>query len=374
MNPSNTQSQSATPAGTRHQVLAELCRQPGVWISGGELSRLLAVSRNAVWRAVRQLSEAGYVIESVTGRGYRLMPAADPLTAAGIRAALDRPRRFRLDVHATLDSTNSRIKALARDGAPDGTVVIAEHQRAGRGRMGRSFFSPPGTGLYFSLLMRPDTPAPAVPDDRSGDAPNGGTPAAPLSESLPVSVLPAVAAAVTAAVLEEQLGLSCGIKWVNDLYLDGRKVCGILTEAEMDLETGAPAYIVLGVGLNLYPPAGGFPPELDGIAAALLPDAAPRPGLRPALIAAWLNRWAALNQSGELAAVRDAYRQRSILTGRTVQITAAGTRLTAEAVGIDDDFRLLLRLPDGGQRAIHCGEATLHRPPHPNRKNRKARP
>uniref|UniRef100_UPI0024ADA380 HTH domain-containing protein n=1 Tax=Porphyromonas macacae TaxID=28115 RepID=UPI0024ADA380 len=349
-------SSSNTSAGTRHRVLAELMRQPGDWISGGELSRLLSVSRNAVWRAVRQLAEAGYVIESVTGRGYRLMPSGDTLTASSIRAALDQPHRFHLEVHPTLDSTNSRLKALARDGAPDGTVVTAEHQQAGRGRMGRSFFSPPGTGLYFSLLMRPDA---------CGAAPPNGTACSPggrLSDALPVSVLPAAAAVVTAAVLEEQLGLSCGIKWVNDLYLDGRKVCGILTEAEMDLETGAPAYIVLGVGLNLYPPAGGFPPELDGLAAALLPDTAPRPGLRSTLIAAWLNRWTALNQIGSLGAVRDAYRKRSILTGQTVQITAAGERLTAEAVGIDDDFRLLLRLPDGERRAIHCGEATLHRP------------
>ena len=251
----------------REQILAALEAQKGNYLSGEALAKEFFVSRNAVWKAIAALRKEGHRIEAFTNRGYRLAPESDVLTPQSIAACLgDMAELFTIHVEQSLPSTNTHLKALAAEGAPEGTVVVAQEQTAGRGRMGRSFFSPRGSGVYFSLLLRPNM--------RAMDA---------------TLVTTAAAVAVTDA-LKSVCGIDAHIKWVNDVYVGERKVCGILTEGSFNVETGAIDSIVLGIGINVEPPPEGFPDELRPIAAPLYMGSAPA-GVRSRLIAAVLSRF-----------------------------------------------------------------------------------
>ena len=225
---------------TKEKLLELLEENREEYLSGEELAGTLAVSRAAVWKAVKSLQQEGYPIDAVTNRGYRLSRGGDRLSAPGIRKYLKGAcRELPITVVEETQSTNTALRALAEAGAPEGTVYIAQSQTGGRGRMGRSFFSPAGTGLYLSLLLRPTTWEPAR-----------------------AAQLTAAAAAAMCEAIREVTGKEPGIKWVNDLLLDGKKVCGILTEASFSMESGVLEYAVLGLGVNVYPPEGGFPKEL----------------------------------------------------------------------------------------------------------------
>ena len=189
---------------------------------------------------------------------------SDELSADGIERRL-RHKELDVRVYRTISSTNTVLKALAADGAGANLALVAEHQTAGRGRMGRSFCSPSGTGLYFSLLLRPKVPA---------------------AEAMSMTACAAVAVSRT---IEELTGRSTRIKWVNDILIGQKKVCGILTEAGIDGETGMLRYAVIGVGINVREPEGGFPPEIAGIAGAVL-DREQIPDIRCRLAAGVLDR------------------------------------------------------------------------------------
>ena len=187
-------------------------------------------------------------MQAVSNRGYASPPAKAGLSAPGIYGHLADPKRYFLHVHDTVTSTNTLLRELAQQDAPEGTVVLANAQTAGRGRCGRVFYSPCRSGIYMSLLLRPKLP---------------------VEETLFITA----AAAVSAAdAINAAAGVRTRIKWVNDIYLQERKVCGILTEGALDLENGMLRYAVLGIGINIAPPEDGFPPELSGIAGSLFPD------------------------------------------------------------------------------------------------------
>ncbi|MBQ8894437.1 MAG: biotin--[Clostridia bacterium] len=237
-------------------------------------------------------------------------------------------RDCRIETVPLIDSTNRAVKDLAEQGAPEGLVFFAEEQTAGRGRMGRSFFSPPGSGLYFSVLLRP-------------------------KDTDPLKITVAAGVAVARAV-QETLGLELQIKWVNDLYFKNKKVCGILAEglvSEEGLE-----YCVLGVGVNVFAPRAGFG-ELDVIAGALLEE--PRDGLRAKLAAAILNHFSALYENLEDPAILQEYRGRSYLQGKTVTALRGNERFRAMVVGIDDTAALLLKRENGQVVALSSGEVQL---------------
>lgn len=220
------------------------------------------------------------------------------------------------------DSTNDRAKELARAGAPHGAAVLARRQTAGRGRMGRSFLSPEG-GLYLSAVLRPE-----LPPDRW-----------PL-------VTPLAAVAVCRAV-ERETGVSCAVKWVNDLLLGGKKLCGILCES-------AGGAVVCGVGLNLRPPPGGWPPELRDLATAL-PVPVDRAALARAVLHELLTLCAALPDTGFL----DEYRARSAVPGKAVTVRDPNGDYDAVAEGIDDRAGLVVALPDGTRRTLRAGEISI---------------
>ena len=317
----------------RDAVLAELLQKRGQYLSGEELAASLSVSRNAVWKAIGQLRSEGYPIEAATNRGYRLT-GGDVLSREGIQRYLQTPE---VDVHVytSVGSTNTLLKVWAEDGCSEGTTAVAEEQTSGRGRRGRSFFSPRGTGLYLSVLLRPESSAGAA---------------------LAITTAAAVAAAET---LEALSGEEAQIKWVNDIFMHGRKVCGILTEASLDVESGGLRYAIVGIGINVLSPAGGFPAELRESAGAVFDDSA-LPDLRCRLAAALLDRFFERYRALGSEECFDAYRRRCLVLGRRVTVLSGGVAVgEGEVLDLEQDYSLRIRYADGTEGLLNSGEVSV---------------
>ena len=219
---------------TKERLLALLEAHKGEYLSGEELAGQLNISRTAVWKAIKSLRSAGYEIQAAQNRGYCLDASTDVLSVQGIRNYLEPcAQGCQLELIPCTVSTNALVRQRAAGGAAEGLVILANQQTKGRGRMGREFYSPPDTGLYMSLLLRPG--------------------AIPPAQAIHITTMAAVAACLAIDALCPR---QPQIKWVNDILLRGKKVCGILTEGSFDLETGKLDDVVLGVGFNVYPPAG----------------------------------------------------------------------------------------------------------------------
>lgn len=258
---------------------------------------------------------------------------ADEITAAGVRGYLGPlAERIGVQVLPVCQSTNLLLKQQAA-GLPEWHTLIAGYQTGGRGRSGRSFFSPEGSGLYMSVLLRPRLPA----ED---------------------AVLITAAAAVAVCRAAEQLGAdSARIKWVNDVFLRGRKVCGILTEACSGQEPGALGHVVLGIGVNVTEPDGGFPPDIADTAGAMFP--AHQSALRARLAAAILRQLYSLYAQLPRRDFVTEYQARSLVVGREVDVLQNGAVRRALALAVDDRCRLVVRYPDGEQRALFSGEVSI---------------
>ena len=310
---------------TRQALLQALSAAVGSYVSGQQLAETLGVSRAAVHKAAAALTAQGYALEAAPRRGYRLA-GGDPFCAEAVG-----PYPAPIHIYDTLQSSNLTAKQLALGGAPHGTLVLTAHQKAGRGRLGRRFESPAGKGVYLSLILRPALSA--------ADA-----------QSVTISAAVAVARAVKALC-----GLELGIKWVNDLYYQGRKVCGILTEAGTDLESGQLEWLVVGIGLNLTATAEDFPPELTAKAGSLYPGG-PAPVSRAALAGAIGRELLALCPG---FACLDEYRARCFVPGHWVTVCTGSETYAAQALSIDDAGRLVVQREGGRTEALRCGEVTI---------------
>lgn len=325
---------------SRKAVLALLRSGEDGFLSGEELSRRLGMSRAAVWKAVEALRREGYGIEARTGLGYRLTTLPDAMTEPEIRSFLGETALVGQELRCfdQLDSTNLYAKQIANAGAPDGTVVTANSQTAGRGRMNRSFQSPRDKGVYLTAVLRPNLPPERL---------------------LPVTALAGVA---VCEAVEELCGIRPGLKWPNDPVLGGRKLCGILTEMSLEAETGRVQHLVLGIGVNVLHTAQDFSPEVAEMATSLLMELG-RPVSRPALAAAEiraLDRMYGALLAGDLAPYLAAYRRDCVNLGRTVQLIAPdGGRETVQAVGVAPDFSLVVRTAEGTERTVRSGEASV---------------
>lgn len=276
--------------GVKEEVLRTLRTSSEEYISGQALADGLGVSRHAVWKAIDGLRAEGYEIEARTKRGYRLVAAADGLSAEGVAAFLPQHAPFALEYHDVIDSTNNRARQLAEDGAPAWTVVLANAQTAGRGRMGKSFYSPEASGIYMSMVVRPDC------DVRDAN------------------LLTIAAAAAVAESIELVCDVKVGIKWVNDLFVEQRKVCGILTEAAVGVEEQRLRYAVVGIGINVAPPAGGYPAEIADVATSIYTQP-PQTEIRNRLAAEVLRRFQPYAEALPLKAYFSSYRERLFVIG-----------------------------------------------------------
>lgn len=317
---------------TKDQILSLLLSCRGSYLSGEELAQSLGVSRAAVWKGVKALKEAGFPINAQQNRGYRLESGLDILSSPGILGLLDSGLPYKIDLRPSVTSTNALLREQAAQGAAEGTVLVSGSQSQGRGRLGRSFFSPADTGVYLSVLLRPGFEPPA-------DA----------------ARLTTMAALAACEAVSEIAGQQAQIKWVNDVFLDGRKVAGILTEASVSLEDGSLDYVVLGVGFNLYAPAGGFPPEIAGTAGAILP--APLDNGKNALTAAFLNRFWALYQ--DPMGYEERYRQHCLVLGRDIWVITPRGQRPARALDLDRRCGLIVEYPDGTRQTLKAGEVRI---------------
>lgn len=317
------------------EQILELLEEAEGPLSGEEMAQRLGISRNSVWKAVQRLREDGYEIEAATNRGYRLVSSESALTPQGVRRLLTGPARgCAIDVRDTVTSTNTVLKAIAEQGGAEGMALIAQQQTQGKGRLGRTFLSPKGTGLYISILLRPKFSA---------------------EESLSVTTAAAVA---VAEAIDSITGRYAMIKWVNDVYLQGRKVCGILTEASVDFENGGLHYAIVGIGVNIQEPPGGFAPEIRDVAGALYQGEVPS-GVRVRLAAEILNRFFGFYEHLTQRTFMEAYRQRSLLTGIEVTFTQGDMVHEGLVLGVDDEARLQVRLPSGEEKLFSAGEVNI---------------
>ena len=318
----------------KNEILKCLKQTDG-YVSGQELCERLGVSRTAVWKVIRQLEAEGYEIEAVRNRGYRLHDSADILNEAEIRAVLTSQWLGQnVKFLEEIDSTNNEVRRVAEQGAPEGTLVVAENQTAGKGRRGRRWDSPKGSGIWYSFLLRPEF----APEH--------------------ASMLTLLAAMAVQNSVKEVTGLDGLIKWPNDIVVNGKKVCGILTE--MSTEEDAIRYVVVGIGINAN--TTDFPEEIRATATSLALELG-HPVCRAAVIngvmCAFEEYYGRYRETLDMSLLKDLYNQKLVNAEREVKVLAPGGDYTGISHGINDAGELIVELPDGSIREINSGEVSV---------------
>ena len=323
---------------TKDDVFAILLNSKG-YISGEAISKELGLSRAAVNSAVKALRAEGLVISSVTNKGYLLESYPRRLTAGEIYSHLDHERTRSVICLETVDSTNNRLKEMLKDDPVPGTTIIANEQTGGRGRMGRSFSSPAGCGIYLSMLIRPK---------------------GQISDVSGITAWTAVA--VHNAILSAY-GIDTDIKWVNDLYLNGKKITGILTELSVEGEIGMVSSIIIGIGINVNHKPEDFPEELRDIATSISYGSSSGEldrSLLAAEVIRELDKMAALWPDGKKEYL-DTYRRKCITLDKDVDVInyATGYKRSAHTIDINPDFSLKVRYEDGTIDDVRSGEVRV---------------
>lgn len=328
---------------TKEYILTKLVENHDRYISGELLATELGVTRAAVWKAMRELVSDRIEIDALRNQGYRL---TDSARVRGMNLMLGCERisnylehKIPVKVWRTLDSTNNTARELAAEQSDKcDALIVAAAQTAGKGRMGRSFYSPEGCGLYVTLLVHPECDA---------------------TESVKLTCAAAVAAA---RAIDSLRGVSptSEIKWVNDIYLGGKKVAGILTEGQLSIESGQLEFAVVGIGFNLLVPDGGYPEEIRHRAGAIFESRASLPDdIYNRLAAQFTNEYFKIYPGLEPADFLDEYRSRSFIIGRTVTVFRGNDSWDAEVVAINEDFSLSVRSADGKIERLSSGEVSL---------------
>ncbi|HHV72127.1 MAG TPA: biotin--[acetyl-CoA-carboxylase] ligase [Clostridia bacterium] len=320
----------------KERVLELLAEKEGNYISGSEISRRLGISRTAVWKHINTLRQEGYQIDSQTNRGYLLIKSPDLLLPQEIKRGLASCRFGQEIIYLErVDSTNQKAKELAVQGREEGMVVIAEEQLEGRGSLGRSWSSPKGKGLWFSLILRP--------------------PISPLD----TPKLTLVAAVALAKAVKRFAGIDLKIKWPNDLLYGKRKVAGILTE--LAAEFGQVDYVIVGIGINVNLTDSDYPEELKETAGSLKMITGKTYNraelLRVILLELERAYFTYLNEG--FAPIRSDWCTLAGTLQTRVRITDRNGSFEGIAEKLDEEGRLLVRLPDNTIRAVLAGEVNL---------------
>lgn len=320
----------------KNEVLKILKNNMDSYTSGEDLSRILGVSRTSIWKYISSLKNEGYEFDSSTKLGYRLTKCPDILTFNEIEKFLSTSFIGRNYIHYdSINSTNTKAKDLAKKGSPNGTVVICEKQSNGRGRLGRSWFSQNGKGLYFSIILRPNL------------------------SPLDISKLTLVGGAAVWKALSS-LNIDSAIKWPNDIFINDKKVSGILTEISGELNQIN--YAVMGIGINVNTLKSEIPEDLREIATSLLIETNEIID-RKVLLSEILNMFERLYvdfvNSGSLKESLQICRKNSLVLNKTVNCIGPRECFTAKAKDINDDGELIVELPDGSTKNILCGEISI---------------
>lgn len=321
----------------RDKILAALKENAGEWVSGEALSEMLEVSRTTVWKQIKSLEAEGYEFDSSTKKGYRLSNPPDLLSPDEVCPGLQTRvfGREKYVYYREIDSTNNRARDLASKGYPEGTVVAAEMQTDGRGRRGRNWYSPDSQGIYVSLILRP---------------------VLPMKEISRISLLVAVAVAET---LENELNLEARIKWPNDILIDNKKICGILSEAVTD--TDGIEYIVIGIGININNQLQEFPDDFRTVptsARAENKQPCSRIKILQGLLANFEQHYFNL-LNGNFTETLEKGRSLSLAIGQKLRLDTINGFIEGQAIDIDDNGFLLLRDQSGIIHTIMSGEINI---------------
>lgn len=317
---------------TKDELLLLFEKNKGTYLSGEEIADSLQISRTAVWKAVNSLRNDGYDIDAQKTKGYCLSPMTDKVSSQGISKYLTKD--LEVEVYDEVGSTNNMLKERASQGAKEGLVIVANSQTGGKGRLGRSFYSPLDTGVYISVLLRPQNIEP--------------------QKALKITTMAAVAACKAVETVTDKKAL---IKWVNDIFVDGLKVAGILTEASLSMETGNLEYAVLGIGFNVYEPNGGFPEEIKGIAGAILDETVPDAKNR--LASEFLNRFKDIYDNMDTSNYDIEYKKRSFVIGKKVNVISPADTKKATVLDITSDCALIVEYEDGTEGTLSTGEVSI---------------
>ena len=325
---------------TKDDVLAILINADG-YVSGETISSRIGVTRAAVNGAVKALKADGCVITSVTNRGYKLVSCPDKMFAGEVYSYLDESRRSSVICVANTDSTNNMLKEMLKSSPASGTCIIANEQTGGRGRMGRTFVSPPDTGIYMSMLLRP---------------------AGSLSDMSEITAWTAVA--VHNAILNAY-GINTDIKWVNDLFLNGKKITGILTELSVEGEIGIVSNVIVGIGINVNQSQDSFPEELQDIATSLAAGSGTAKLSRAKLAAEAIKELDKMmtNWPSGKEQYLETYRNCCLTIGKEVNVInySTGDTRPGEALDVNSDFSLKVRFEDGHTEDVRSGEVSVRR-------------
>ena len=302
------------------------------YVSGEEIASNFAISRSAVWKMVRKLSESGIKIDSKPNKGYKIKEKVCFVNEVAINSYLD-DDFYKISCFKELPSTNTYLKEH-KDDLESGTVVFARYQSAGRGRMNRSFYSPLDTGLYFSILVKPNTLA---------------------SSSIYLTVIAAISCLEG---IKEALGIKLDIKWVNDLYKDGKKVGGILSEGSIDIDHNSLSSCIIGIGINVCKPVSGFCQELDGIASYLVDKCDLNMVVSNILKA--FKKYYLDYINGDYSFI-NIYKENQFIIGKRVESVnlASGEKKIVTVLQVNDDCSLLVKEDNNTIYSINSGEVRL---------------
>ncbi|MDP4096618.1 biotin--[acetyl-CoA-carboxylase] ligase [Paenibacillus sp. P96] len=322
----------------KHEQLLNMLEAAGAsHTSGEEISRMLNVSRTAVWKHVNKLRELGYVIEASPRLGYTLAAKPDKLSTDALSEAIRTDTFGRwLHLFETTVSTQEEAMRLAKQGAPEGSLVLAEEQTGGRGRQGRKFFSPSGKGIWMSVILRPQQPLQYMPQ------------------------LTLLAGVAVCRAVRRVTDVEAVIKWPNDLLVDGRKICGILLESAV--EDQRVRYCIAGIGIDVNLDADDYPEELKHVATSLK-EAAGTPIDRTALIAAVMEEledlYTLYRQEG-FKPIGVSWEALSATVGRQVSVRDNGQAVEGTAEGLDASGALLVRRTDGSLVTVFSGDIQIN--------------
>lgn len=317
------------------EEILRLLRSADGYISGQELCNRFGVSRTAVWKAINQLKEAGYEIEAQQNKGYRLMAAPDLMTEAEIKSLMHTDWVAKEVLYFdTIDSTNTKAQELAEKGYPSGTLVVADKQESGKGRRGRSWVSPSGTGIFMTLMIKPDI------------NPNNAS-------MLTLVAALAVAKAITSVTGEEAL-----IKWPNDIVVNGKKVCGILTE--MNAQFDYINHIVVGIGINVHNES--FPEEISQMASSLMIEAGGKRFHRAQIIAETMSYFEqyydTFLKTQDLSALVREYDELLVNMNKAVRVLDPKEPFDGKAMGITPKGELIVDTWES-RKLVSSGEVSV---------------
>ena len=320
----------------KENVLFFLENNKGEYISGNELAKELNVSRNSIWKSINSLREEGYNIDSVTNKGYCLSKDNFILSRQSISKYLTN-KNFQIEVFETIDSTNDYLKKKAESGEKEGYIVISQEQTKGKGRMGKNFYSPSNKGIYMSILLKPNIHA---------------------SKALYITTAAAVSVSKAIDILSHN---ESSIKWVNDIFVDDKKVCGILTEGSFDLEGGGMNYAILGIGLNLISPESGYPKELENIAGNIFDKNNLPFDYINKIIGEIINNFFYYYKNLEDKEFLEEYKKKSFILNKEILILQNDKTEKAIALDIDEEFRLKVKKENNDIVYLSSGDVSIRR-------------